>query len=127
MGIEQEAESAANGIKAFQNIGATPCGESPPPTPSTPAPTPAPVTPSPTPQPTPSSSGCPGGTITTCLSLCPGDDAGFKACAAECDRRCGKSIIVRAEIAPQVSVYVNFSFLLFHCMCFSQHPNTLLS
>jgi len=72
------------------------------PTPSpTPPPTPAPITPSPTPGPTPAGptpapvpSGCPGGTMASCLALCPGDEKGYKACAAECDARCERSVLV---------------------------------
>merc|ERR1711920_875381 len=59
-----------------------------------PAPTPAPTPePSPSPSPTPAH-GCPGGTLTECFKLCPGDESGYKACAAECDRRCPKEMIV---------------------------------
>merc|ERR1712007_186733 len=55
-----------------------------------PAPTPAPTpAPSPSPSPTPAH-GCPGGTLAECFKLCPGDESGYKACAAECDRRCQK-------------------------------------
>merc|ERR1712087_603092 len=72
------------------------------PTPSpTPPPTPAPITPSPTPGPTPAGptpapvpSGCPCGTMASCLALCPGDEKGYKACAAECDARCERSVVV---------------------------------
>merc|ERR1712060_689101 len=62
-------------------------------------PTLAPITPSPSPRPTPAGPtpasaphGCPGGSMTSCLQLCPGDEKGFKACAAECDSRCEESI-----------------------------------
>merc|ERR1712039_923435 len=51
-------------------------------TPLTPAPTPlAPQT-------------CPGGSMSVCLQLCPGDAGGYKACSAECARRCESELIV---------------------------------
>jgi hypothetical protein len=32
--------------------------------------------------------------MSACLGLCPGDVAGYKACAAECDARCQKPIVI---------------------------------
>jgi hypothetical protein len=32
--------------------------------------------------------------MSACLGLCPGDEAGYKACAAECDARCQKTIVI---------------------------------
>merc|ERR1711920_10583 len=58
-----------------------------------PAPTPAPPAPTPAP-PTPPSHGCPGGSMAACLGLCPGDVAGYKACAKECDVRCQSEIVI---------------------------------
>merc|ERR1712232_422871 len=60
--------------------------------PPTPEPS-SPPSPSPSPLPTPAH-GCPGGTMAECFKLCPGDETGFKACAAECDRRCPKEMVV---------------------------------
>lgn len=36
----------------------------------------------------PPPAGCPGGSLTGCIDLCPGSDAAFKACAASCAERC---------------------------------------
>merc|ERR1712039_1013867 len=46
------------------------------------------------PSPTPTPSGCPGGSLAGCLHLCPGDAAGYKACATECELRCSSTIVV---------------------------------
>merc|ERR1712226_329456 len=46
------------------------------------------------PTPAPATHGCPGGSMASCLQLCSGNEKGFKACAAECDSRCEKSIVV---------------------------------
>merc|ERR1712232_1324929 len=48
-------------------------------------PTPTPSPPSPPP------AGCPGGSYAACISLCPSDPLEFKACLAECDKRCHNS------------------------------------
>jgi hypothetical protein len=32
--------------------------------------------------------------LAECFKLCPGDESGYKACAAECDRRCPKELVV---------------------------------
>jgi hypothetical protein len=58
-----------------------------------PAPTPpAPKPPSPSPSPPPSPpAGCPGGSFSACISLCPSDPSDFKACVEECHNRCDGS------------------------------------
>merc|ERR1712147_159965 len=53
-------------------------------------PSPAP-TPSPSPSPTPSPSGCPGGSLTACIDLCPADV--FAQCVESCKRRCESALI----------------------------------
>jgi len=54
-----------------------------PPSPSPPSP-PTPSPPSPSPPP-----GCPGGTLTACLALCPSNPAAaYQACVAACGKRC---------------------------------------
>lgn len=68
------------------------CPDSPTPTPS-PPPTPTP-SPTPSPSPTPVPSDCPGGSLSSCIDLCPGDDADiFEACVMSCKRRCGQLLI----------------------------------
>merc|ERR1712113_1025952 len=57
--------------------------------PKTPTPTPAPTVPAPTPSP----SGCPGGSISACMHLCPGG-SDFAACVANCDLNCGTEIVI---------------------------------
>ena len=53
--------------------------------PSPPGPSPSPPGPSPGPSP----SGCPGGSLSACIGLCPSDPAAaYKACVQECTRRC---------------------------------------
>merc|ERR1711862_852712 len=48
----------------------------------TPTPTPTPPTPSPT--------GCPGGSLSACVELCPTSPvAAFTACISVCDEKCG--------------------------------------
>merc|ERR1711972_939943 len=63
----------------------------PTPAPATPKPTPVPGTPSPTPT---APQTCPGGSMSVCLQLCPGDAGGYKACSAECALRCESELIV---------------------------------
>merc|ERR1712066_674947 len=57
--------------------------------PKTPTPTPAPTVPAPTPSP----SGCPGGSISSCMHLCPGG-SDFETCVANCDKNCGTEIVI---------------------------------
>jgi cellulose 1,4-beta-cellobiosidase len=49
-----------------------------------PSPSPTPTPPAPTPSPTPS--GCPGGSLSNCIDLCPAD--AFAPCVESCQRRC---------------------------------------
>jgi hypothetical protein len=59
----------------------------PPPVPTPPTP-PAP-TPSPTPSPSPTPTGCPGGSLSACIAVCPTDpSAVFEICVQECETRC---------------------------------------
>merc|ERR1712232_1098739 len=62
----------------FGEIGSTDGSGPSPPGPPTP---PAPPTP-------PSPSGCPGGSLTACIGLCPSDPTAFKARVAVCQKRC---------------------------------------
>lgn len=56
--------------------------------PSPPSPTPPSPAPGPSPSP-PTPAGCPGGSLTACMALCPSDPpAAYKACAAQCAKRC---------------------------------------
>merc|ERR1712072_878305 len=56
-----------------------------PPTPTPPTPTP-PTPPTPTPSPT----GCPGGSLSACVRLCPtSPTAAFTACIGVCGEECG--------------------------------------
>jgi hypothetical protein len=60
----------------------TKCAEQP--TPAPPAPTPQPPTP-----PAPAPSGCPGGSLATCIGLCPSNPpAAYQACVESCVSRC---------------------------------------
>jgi len=40
------------------------------------------------PSPSPPSSSCPGGSLSTCLGLCPSDAGAFETCVKECMSRC---------------------------------------
>jgi len=60
----------------------------PSPTPPSPAPTPAPAPPSP-----PSPSGCPGGSLSACMDLCPTDPTAFQACVKDCEQRCSGIVV----------------------------------
>lgn len=63
----------------------------PPPTP--PVPPPSPPTPTPVP-PTPAPSGCPGGSLSACIALCPSSPASvYQICVNSCLDRCPGSII----------------------------------
>jgi len=64
------------------------CTDCLPPYTTTPAPTPSPT---PTPTPSPSPSGCPGGSLSACIDLCPPDV--FAACVESCQRRCGGTLV----------------------------------
>lgn len=45
--------------------------------------------PGPTPPgPTPPSPGCPGGSLSACIGLCPSDATAFQACVSTCQKRC---------------------------------------
>lgn len=57
-----------------------------------PAPSPATTTSAPTPVPTPAPSDCPGGSLESCVDLCPDDIVDI--CTESCQRRCGGSIVV---------------------------------
>merc|ERR1712039_496534 len=65
---------------------------SPSPPPSPPPPTP-PSPPSPTP-PSPTPSGCPGGSLSACMNLCPTDPTAFQACVKTCEDRCNGVLVV---------------------------------
>merc|ERR1712139_67773 len=52
----------------------------------TPGPSPTPTPPAPTPTPSPTPSGCPGGSLSNCIDLCPAD--AFAPCVESCKRRC---------------------------------------
>lgn len=76
----------------------TPPSPGPSPSPAPPSPTPPSPKPSPTPpSPSPSPSGCPGGSLSECMNLCPSDPAAFKGCVQECSRRC-KSFVLKAPL-----------------------------
>jgi cellulose 1,4-beta-cellobiosidase len=63
-------------------------GPGPGPGPAPVTPTPAPATPTPGP-PGPAPSGCPGGSLSACIGLCPSDPpAAYKACVNSCVTRC---------------------------------------
>jgi len=67
------------------------CGGSTPtpPTPPTPTPPVPPTPPPPAPPTPPSPSGCPGGTLSACIGLCPSNPAvAYKACVNACVARC---------------------------------------
>jgi hypothetical protein len=58
-----------------------------PPAPTTP--TPAPAAPTPAPGPGPAPPGCPGGSLSACIGLCPSTPAAaYKACVDSCVSRC---------------------------------------
>merc|ERR1711998_442203 len=54
------------------------------------SPGPAP-TPTPTPTPSPSPGGCPGGSLSACIDLCPADV--FAACVESCQKRCSSVVV----------------------------------
>jgi hypothetical protein len=51
--------------------------------------------PSPPPPPSPTPSGCPGGSLSACIGLCPSDAKAFKACVAVCQSKCAKGEVVQ--------------------------------
>jgi len=53
-----------------------------------PAPAPGPSPPSPSP------SGCPGGSLSNCMNLCPTDPKAFQTCVKTCEAKCGSEIVV---------------------------------
>merc|ERR1712046_30294 len=57
----------------------------------TPTPTPPSPTPTPTPTPSPSPGGCPGGSLSACIDLCPADV--FAACVESCQKRCSSVVV----------------------------------
>merc|ERR1711998_507726 len=59
--------------------------------PDTPTPSPTP-TPPPAPTPSPSPSGCPGGSLSACIDLCPAEI--FAQCAESCSNRCPHAALV---------------------------------
>jgi hypothetical protein len=68
---------------------AVPTPPTPPPAPTPPAPAPVTPTPGPGPAPGPAPSGCPGGSLTACIGLCPSNPpAAYKACVSQCVARC---------------------------------------
>merc|ERR1712050_243876 len=71
---------------------APPSPPSPPP-PAPPSPPTPPSPPSPTP-PSPPSPDCPGGSLSACMRLCPGDPVAYQACVKECSDRCASEAIV---------------------------------
>ena len=65
----------------FGDIGSTTSGSGP-----TPGPSPTPPSPSP---PSPAPSGCPGGSLSACIGLCPSSPAvAYQACVQQCAKRC---------------------------------------
>merc|ERR1712176_1101339 len=49
--------------------------------------------------PGPSPAGCPGGSLTACMNLCPTDPTAFQACVKICEQRCkSESIVVISEV-----------------------------
>lgn len=46
------------------------------------------------PAPAPTPSGCPGGSLDACISLCPTDPTTFKACVHVCQQKCKHAVIV---------------------------------
>merc|ERR1712139_628505 len=88
-GKPKDVESKqANAHVIFSDIKFGPIGSttnSPTPGPS-PSPTPTPTPPAPTPTPSPTPSGCPGGSLSNCIDLCPAD--AFAPCVESCKRRC---------------------------------------
>jgi len=60
---------------------------------STVGPSPSPG-PGPAPGPGPSPSGCPGGSLSACMDLCPSSPAvAFKACVQSCVERCSSVVV----------------------------------
>jgi hypothetical protein len=60
-----------------------------PPTPPMPTPAPATPTPAPGPAPGPAPAGCPGGSLTACIGLCPSSPPiAYKDCVSQCVDRC---------------------------------------
>jgi beta-glucosidase len=73
-----------------------------PPTPAPPAPAPPsppspkpPAPPSPpSPPAPPSPAGCPGGSLSACMRMCPSDPVAYQACVKECTVRCPRVLVV---------------------------------
>lgn len=73
--------SSANIVQTIENMSTHADG---------PTPAPAPTTTT-----TPSSSDCPGGTLPTCIDMCPTvSDTGYQLCVDECLRRCPQEVVV---------------------------------
>jgi len=88
-GVPKDVESAqANSHVIFSDIKFGPIGST---TASTPSPSPTP-TPSPTPPaPSPTPGGCPGGSLSACIDLCPADV--FAPCVESCQKRCSSVLV----------------------------------
>merc|ERR1711967_147699 len=78
----------ANSHVIFSDIKFGPIGST---TDGTPTPSPTPPAPTPTPTPSPSPSGCPGGSLSACIDLCPAD--AFAPCVESCQRRCNSVLV----------------------------------
>jgi len=87
-GDPKDVESSQGSAKVtfsdikFGKIGTTTSGS------PTPSPTPSPPSPSPSPSP----SGCPGGSLSACIDLCPPEI--FAQCAESCSNRCPHAALV---------------------------------
>jgi cellulose 1,4-beta-cellobiosidase len=82
----------------YSNIKVSQLGSSPP-TPPTPTPPTPPAPPAP-----PSPSGCPGGSLSACIGLCPSNPpAVYKACVNSCAARCPGSSLRKATMPFIVS------------------------
>jgi len=89
-GVPADVESQAPNSKViFSDIKFGPLGSTTDSSPPVPTPTPSP---SPTPTPSPSPSGCPGGSLSACIDMCPADI--FAACTESCSKRCPHAEVV---------------------------------
>jgi len=90
-GKPTDVESAqANAHVIFSDIKFGPIGSTTDSTP-TPSPTPPAPSPTPTPTPTPTPGGCPGGSLSACIDLCPADV--FAPCVESCQKRCSSVLV----------------------------------
>jgi hypothetical protein len=84
LGNVDKADPAHPAVIPCQQDGFTRLSVGPTPAPAPPAPTPAPPAPTPAPP-----SGCPGGSLSACIALCPSDPAAaYQACVQSCVTRC---------------------------------------